>query len=707
VAVIIQQFVDTPVSGVLFTTRPDGDDDVFTISAGYGLGEGIVSGSVETDMFLLSKSSGKITADISFKRRKVVTSSNGNGGTRIGSVPQGLAHLSTLPKERLQELQSIGQAVESAFKCPQDIEWGYDEIGELYLMQTRPITTGGKLRNSESTYIWHNANIVESYPGLTLPLTFSFILRNYKVLFRKAASGLVLRQGRLRKRSDIWRNMLGLLHGRVYYNLNSWYGMLSYLPCFSRFQNTWNQAIGITQATTRAQTRLSPIGLLYTVCRIVSLLLTVRRSARRFFYRCDRALAPYRERDFSKAGESEIITCYRLLESDLLDFWHLTLYNDLCAMIYYDLLRRACKRWSRSSQDGLHHELLRNSGNMESVKPLRALTRISRLMESNGRYRTLLALNNAAAWKATRVDAAYAEIRKALDKYVREYGDRCFDELKLESPTYREEPEALMGLIRAHTASLRTGCHSEHCDDVKRSAKASPSESIRDPLKRFVIRMIASQARCAITNRENMRFARTRAYGIVRRMFRQLGRLMEDNGVLAHRDDIFFLTVDEAFGAIHGTGVTTSLTSLVELRKREYARYANHELPARFTTEHYPGFAEHSPEQSSHSAVKKLDGIGCAAGSATGRARVVTDPRTTEDCKDCVLVTRTTDPSWVFLMASARAIIAERGSVLSHTAIVGRELGIPTVVGVEGASSIIPEDATVTVNGSSGRVTWK
>jgi phosphohistidine swiveling domain-containing protein len=61
----------------------------------------------------------------------------------------------------------------------------------------------------------------------------------------------------------------------------------------------------------------------------------------------------------------------------------------------------------------------------------------------------------------------------------------------------------------------------------------------------------------------------------------------------------------------------------------------------------------------------------------------------------------------VFLMASAKAIVAERGSALSHTAIVGRELGIPTVVGVEGAYGSIPDGSMVTVNGSTGRVSWK
>ncbi len=68
---------------------------------------------------------------------------------------------------------------------------------------------------------------------------------------------------------------------------------------------------------------------------------------------------------------------------------------------------------------------------------------------------------------------------------------------------------------------------------------------------------------------------------------------------------------------------------------------------------------------------------------------------------------RATDPGWVFLMLDAAGLVVERGSPLSHTAIVGRELGIPTVVGVAGATRLIPEGAEVTLDGSTGEVWWR
>ena len=99
-----------------------------------------------------------------------------------------------------------------------------------------------------------------------------------------------------------------------------------------------------------------------------------------------------------------------------------------------------------------------------------------------------------------------------------------------------------------------------------------------------------------------------------------------------------------------------------------------------------------------------MAGIGCSSGIARGTARVVSDPSTSVDGKHTILVAPSTDPGWVFLMTTASALVVEKGSALSHTAIIGRELGIPTVVGVKGATERIPEGSWVQVDGGSGEV---
>jgi pyruvate,water dikinase len=99
-----------------------------------------------------------------------------------------------------------------------------------------------------------------------------------------------------------------------------------------------------------------------------------------------------------------------------------------------------------------------------------------------------------------------------------------------------------------------------------------------------------------------------------------------------------------------------------------------------------------------------LRGTGCCPGIAQGPARVVTDPGSTAPVRGEVLVAPSTDPGWIFLMASAAALVSERGNPLSHTAIVGRELGVPTVVGVPGAAAVLRDGEPLRVDGAEGTV---
>jgi pyruvate,water dikinase len=103
-------------------------------------------------------------------------------------------------------------------------------------------------------------------------------------------------------------------------------------------------------------------------------------------------------------------------------------------------------------------------------------------------------------------------------------------------------------------------------------------------------------------------------------------------------------------------------------------------------------------------AVSELQGIGCSAGRVRGRARVVRSPEQHLNINGEILVAPMTDPGWVFLMVPARGLIVERGSILSHTAIIGRELGIPTVVGVPDATSIITDGQMLELDGAAGTI---
>jgi phosphohistidine swiveling domain-containing protein len=150
-----------------------------------------------------------------------------------------------------------------------------------------------------------------------------------------------------------------------------------------------------------------------------------------------------------------------------------------------------------------------------------------------------------------------------------------------------------------------------------------------------------------------------------------------------------------------------NLKALVEIRKNEYTEFIHRNPKERIQTKGIPYLNSISDVEPINGIGKRLQGIGCSSGIAEGRASVVFDPNSTIRNSDHILVARSTDPGWVYLMISSKGIVVEKGSVLSHTAIIGRELGIPIIVGVKDATKVIPDGVQISMNGGSGEIEWQ
>jgi pyruvate,water dikinase len=218
---------------------------------------------------------------------------------------------------------------------------------------------------------------------------------------------------------------------------------------------------------------------------------------------------------------------------------------------------------------------------------------------------------------------------------------------------------------------------------------------------------VLRQARTRIRDRENLRFERTRLFGRVRRIFLEFGRRFSSLGVLDSPRDIFHLEVEEILGFVEGTGTSTNLKGLAALRKFEYEGHRRSEPPPdRFETRGavslviIPCFgAAGSPPTG-----ETRTGLGCCAGFVRGRVRVIADPRSATLQEGEILVAERTDPGWVMLFPAAAGLLVERGSLLSHSAIVAREMGIPAVVAVAGLTHWLKDGDRVELDGASGVV---
>jgi pyruvate,water dikinase len=194
----------------------------------------------------------------------------------------------------------------------------------------------------------------------------------------------------------------------------------------------------------------------------------------------------------------------------------------------------------------------------------------------------------------------------------------------------------------------------------------------------------------------------------VRQILRAVGRRLHAEGHLINPRDIFLLEVDEIIEFIAGAASTSDLKPLVALRQTEFASYqATPPPPNRFTTHglgHGSAFAEVALPISEVAEGQRRKGIGCCPGIVRGRVRRIVNPHQAVIHQGEILVAERTDPGWILLFPAAAGLLVERGSLLSHSAIVARELRLPAIVSIEGLMSWLKDGDEVEFDGSTGVV---
>lgn len=663
--VIVQEMVPAEVSGVIFTADPAARDPRWiVISATEGLGEALVQGHVEGETYRVNRESGEIV-----------------GESRV------------LDRAQITAFASIATKIEALFERPQDIEFALAG-GELFILQARPITTP----IFTERILWDNSNITESYSGVTMPLTFSAIRNAYAQVYRQFL-GLM---GVQRVDEYVLRTLLGFYDGRVYYQLLNWYRALALLPAFEHNRRFMEQMMGVKQPSGE-EVRPGTGGhlvLMAWLLRMVHLHVTSERRVQEFLKRFNTVLAEYRALDLAAMTPHELCAAYRDLEARLLGNWQAPILTDFFAMIFFGMLRRLSERWL--DPDGsLHNDLLVGDGAIESLEPARQIQALGGQVRENPHLRSIFSLPDPSeTLTLLRRGPEFSGFQAALDDYLRRYGDRCMNELKLEEPNLRDNPVRLIRLIRSameHPVEL--------ADPSSLRAKAETRLAGLKFLRRGLFGWVLKHARRHVRNRENMRFARTRLFGLLRRLFNALGKQWAEAGILGHRDNIYYLTVSEIWDFIEGTAMTLNLQGLAALRREEYTTHERRVLPDRFETFGVPYLD--SPRDLLARAETDEDGlrgVGCCSGHVKGRARVVRSVEEINDLGGDILVAEGTDPGWVFLFPSASGILVERGSPLSHSAIVARELGKPTIVNLPGLTARIHTGDEVEMDGGKGLV---
>ncbi len=717
-AVIIQEMIPAEVSGVAFGMNPaTGDRRTKVINAVYGLGEGLVSGDLNADLFTVRDTI--ITSELADKTHQIVLDSAQRGGTRKVAVAPAQQALPCLSHTQIQVISDALHQCQQAFGKPQDIEFAWAN-NQFYLLQTRPVTTLGTVADRSGDYIlWDNSNIVESYPGVTTPLTFSFIRQSYETAYKLFSSFMGVEDTVIHQHERVFAQTLGLINGRVYYNLKTWYHMLAMVPGYSLNARFMEKMMGVKERFDIPDTyRLSKRKAWWRIVKMaVRMYLRFRSMPRKrtaFMQLLDTTIAYYKSIDYNQKNTNELMQLYLSFEKTLLNEWKAPLLNDFFAMIWFGLLQKQCEAYAQQAHPNLHNDLLCGSSDIISTQPIHRSIALATSISSHADLKALFVWHDATTiWKtlSAHTDPAWVSVKKEVDQYIADFGERCVGELKLETISYTQDPTRFIQVLQSYvTTGLTTALTSSQVEETLRTkAEQVMGHLLRGRwLKKIFFNYTLRKTRELVSARENLRYERTRAFGIVREIFSHLGKRFYAEGVTAHARDIFYLTKEEIFAFVEGTAVTQNLQPLVALRKEEFEAYQQLPVPSeRFATY---GMVYHAndffstPFQVTETTAGQLKGIGCCPGRVRAKVRVVRHPSEVTSMNGDILVTSSTDPGWVTLFPSAAGIIVERGSLLSHSAIVSREMGKPCIVSVTGLLKTLKTGDEIEMDGSTGEI---
>lgn len=718
-AVIVQEMIEGEVSGVMFTAHPiTGSRKHALISAAWGVGEGIVAGICNTDEYSIGLYDNSIDSKLADKDVAVVFDHQAQRGTIEVHNSEQQRHVACLDATQITQLRDIGKAIAEHRHFPQDIEWAYAK-GQFYILQTRPITRLPAPTNpTDRRVVFDNSNIQESYCGVTTPLTFSFANNAYRTVYEQTMRVLGAPEKQIQDHKDMLANLLGLIHGRIYYNINNWYRGLLLLPAFKTNKSDMERMMGLTDSVDLVQnTQLSLGQKLRKLPQVLLALMRLSNGFRKmpvlvaqFRVMFDTVYHNIPRKTLHTLTTGELVEKAHYLDRELLQKWTTPIINDFYVMMMNGRVHRTLVEAGFEQPAVLQNNLLSGEEGIESTEPTKMLLRMCEYVRQHAALRTLIETGDNKNL-LERIQVQDSEFYAQCAEYIEKYGDRTIGELKLESITLRQDASFLFAILKNYLSRDDLTPQTLLANEARFRGEAE-TQAFGTIATKLGQRRLAqfkkhlAKLRDAIRNRENMRLARTRMFALYRDVFLELGEQFASDNLLEQPRDIFYLSLEEIYAWYDGRSVQTNLKGLTQLRKVEFEGYEQQDLPHHFWA--YGMVYHHNSYEYPHQEVAHteghLQGTGCYPGIVDNKIRLIFSPDDELSLNGQILCTVRTDPGWAPLFPTAGGILVERGSTLSHSAVVARELGIPAIVGIPNITKILQDGERVRMDGSLGTI---
>ena len=689
--VLIQEMLFPEKSGVLFTKNPKGILSEMVVVLGQGLGDKVVEDQENVLTYHY------FPGECLYQEGQ---------GTGLG-----------LEEDELKTLFSFGEEIEQLFQKPMDIEFAIEK-GKIYILQARAITT---LDMHLPARILDNSNISESFPGICLPLSESFAGEMYSGIFTSLGRRFLGKS--VSSYEAVFQRMVGGFSGSMYYEISSWYDILRLLPFSGKIIPVWQGMLGVSNEEISFSKKKPGF---FLKCRIALLFCYYFIVSQRKMKELDRFFqeryASYSKRVEEEEEAQELYRIFLEMKEDLLREWDITLMNDMVSFISTHLYGK------------------KTAFSLETMKPVRALSALKAVARKHG------------------LDSE--EYRREKKSYISAYGDRIEGELKLETRTYRSNeelldrwildaletektdrarlPEAGHSIQKAYGEkdsfekdSIEIDCSEKDCEETSRMEKSSEPKQ----RKSFLYRLAESSC----NNREISRLHRTRSFGLMRRIVDKIGE--KTIGF-----DVYYLSLDELKELLFsGKDFSLKIARERELRKayerlpvlsrvKLLGKVDRDPLAGEIRVLSYESFKEKGniegqiekpgkdgmlgntghirqmekagkkDKEARNAKTRVFFGRGVSKGIFRGevlKIKSLQELRATE-AKGKILLSYSTDPGWFPYLNMASGLITERGSLLSHSAILARELEKPAVVNIPKIMEELQSGDIVEIDGDLG-----
>jgi phosphoenolpyruvate synthase/pyruvate phosphate dikinase len=649
-AVVVQRMVDPDASGVLFTADPvTGNRKVATVDAVPGLGEALVSGLVNPEAFKV----------------------------RDAEIVSRTAAATTLTDAQVLELARLGRRIEAHFGRPQDIEWCRDADG-FAIVQSRPITTLFPIpvAADEENHVYLSVGHQQMMTDAMKPLGIS--------VWQLTAMAAMQEAG-----------------GRLFVDATRQLSRPGFLEMVGRGDPLFRDALetlldrGFVGSSPAAAPAAGPGGPpphagdapIATDPAIVTELIE----------RSEKSLAALRRDIEGKTGPAlfdfltEAFEEHKRVLTDPLSIQAI-----MAGMGATWWLNDHLQEWlgEKNAADTL---TLSAPHNITSEMGLALLD----VADAIRPYPEAIAFLRGVTTEDF-LDELPKPARDAIEEYLGRYGMRCAGEIDITRPRWSERPTTLVPLILDNIKLFEPGAAARRFEQGRLQA-AQKEEDLLRRLRSLpggagkadeTVRMI-ERLRTFIGYREYPK------YGIIARYFVYKQALLDEaerlvqRGVLAEKEDVFFLTFPEIFSADHPHA------ALVRQRKEEFRVHQALTPPRVITSE---GEVLQGSYRRDDAPAGALIGLAVSPGTVEGRARVIHDMAEADLEAGDILVTAYTDPSWSPLFVAIAGLVTEVGGLMTHGAVIAREYGLPSVVGVADATRLIADGQRIRVHGSEGYV---